>query len=65
MPKNNVTMLGVDNYDNQETIRFKKHATGLQLISDDIGVQTGQTPRKVIWAKARARLYHYEPEKEK
>jgi polyhydroxyalkanoate synthase subunit PhaC len=65
MPRNNVTLLSVDNCDNPETIRFKKYATGLQLISDGPGIQTGQTPRKVIWTKGRARLHHYEPEKDK
>jgi len=65
MPTNNVKLLGVDDYDNPETIHFKKYATGLQLISDGTRVQTGQTPRKVVWAKGRARLHHYEPEKDK
>jgi polyhydroxyalkanoate synthase len=65
MFRNNVKLLGVGDYDNPETIRFKKYASGLQLISDGTGIEVGQTPRKVIWAKGRARLHHYEPEKEK
>jgi polyhydroxyalkanoate synthase subunit PhaC len=63
--RNNVKLLGVDDYDNPETIRFKKYATGLQLISDGTRIQVGQTPGKVIWAKGRARLHRYEPEKDK
>jgi polyhydroxyalkanoate synthase len=59
------TPFGVDSYDNPETIRFKKYATGLQLTLQGAGIETGQTPREVVWAKDKARLYHYEPEKPK
>jgi polyhydroxyalkanoate synthase len=57
--------LGVDSYDNPETIRFKKYATGLQLILQESRIETGQSPKEVVWAKGKAKLYHYEPEKEK
>jgi polyhydroxyalkanoate synthase len=59
------TLLGVDDYDNPETIRFKKYATGLHLILHGTGIETGQTPKENVWAKDKARLYRYEPEKPK
>jgi polyhydroxyalkanoate synthase subunit PhaC len=58
-------LLGVDDYDNPETVRFKKYAMGLQLILPETGIQTGQTPKEVVWTGGKARLYHYEPEKQK
>ena len=64
MPRNNVTLLGVDNYDNPETIRFKKYAMGLHLISDAGRVRTGQTPGEVVWARGTSRLHHYGPRKD-
>jgi polyhydroxyalkanoate synthase len=57
------TLLGVDDYDKPETIRFKKYATGLQLILQGTGIETGQTPKEIVWAKDKARLYRNEPEK--
>jgi polyhydroxyalkanoate synthase len=59
------TPLGVHDYDNPETIRFKKYATGLQLILQGTRIETGQTPKVVVWTRRKARLYRYEPEKEK
>ena len=59
------TPLAVGDYDNPETIRFKKYATGLQLILQGTGIETGQTPREMVWAKGKARLYHYKPERQK
>ena len=59
------TLLGVHDYDNPETIRFKKYATGLQLVLQGTGIETGQTPREVVWRRGKATLYRYEPEKEK
>jgi len=65
MLKKSVAPPGVDDYDNPETIRSKKYATGLQLLSESYAIKTGQTPKEVVWAKGRARLHHYEPEKDK
>jgi polyhydroxyalkanoate synthase len=66
MPKKSAMPLGVDDYDNPETIRFKKYATGLQLLSEGYGIKTGQTPKEVVWAKGKAKLYrYYKLEKEK
>jgi polyhydroxyalkanoate synthase len=59
------TLFGVDSYDNPEAIRFKKYAMGLQLTLQGSGIETGQTPKAVVWAKGKARLYHYEPERPK
>ncbi len=56
---------GVDGYDNPETIRFKKYATGAHLVLQGTEVQTGQTPKEVVWQKDKARLYRYEPDAEK
>jgi polyhydroxyalkanoate synthase len=59
------TPLGVHDYDNPETIRFKKYATGLQLILQGTGIETGRTPKEVVWTRGKARLYRCEPEKPK
>ncbi len=56
---------GVDSYDNPETIRFKKYATGAHIVLRGTEVRTGQTPREVAWQKDKARLYRYEPDAEK
>jgi polyhydroxyalkanoate synthase len=56
-------LLGVDDYDNPETIRFRKYAMGLQLVLQQTGIETGQTPKEVVWTKNKATLYRYEPEK--
>src|SRR5919202_283516 len=52
---------GVDGYDNPETIRFKKYATGAHIVLQEAPVQTGQTPKEVVWQKGKAKLYRYEP----
>ncbi len=57
--------IGVDDIDNPETIRLKKYATGAHLLLEEDPVETGQTPREVVWTKNKARLYRYEPEREK
>ena len=54
----------IDSYDNPETIRFKKYATGAHLILWGTQVETGQTPKEVVWEEDKAKLYRYEPEKE-
>jgi polyhydroxyalkanoate synthase len=59
------TLLGVDDYDNPETVRFKKYATGLQLVLQGTGIETGQTPKEIVWSRGKARLYRYEPEEPK
>ena len=59
------TPFEISSYDNPETIRFKKYATGPQLILQGTGMETGRTPTEVVWARGKARLYHYKPEKQK
>jgi poly[(R)-3-hydroxyalkanoate] polymerase subunit PhaC len=47
------------NYDGPETIRSRKYATGTHVLLQEIGVQTGVTPREVVWSRNKARLYRY------
>lgn len=44
---------------------FEKCQEGIQIALDSVHVPTGQTPKEVIWTKNKARLYHYEPAREK
>ena len=57
--------LTVDDYDNPETIRFKKYATGPQLILRGTGIETGRTPKETVWARGKARLYRYRDPRER
>ena len=59
------TPLAVDDYDNPETIRFKKYATRLQLILQGTGIETDQTPKETVWARGKAKLYRYRPQKKR
>ncbi len=56
---------GVDSYDNPETVRFRKYATGAHVVLQGTQVETGQTPKEVVWEKDKAKLYRYEPAAEK
>ncbi len=57
--------LDVEDHDNPETVRLKKYATGAHLLLKEDPIETGKTPREVVWTKNKIRLYRYEPEKEK
>jgi polyhydroxyalkanoate synthase len=46
-------------YDGPETIRIRKYATGTHIMLEELGVETGATPRDMVWSKNRARLYRY------
>jgi polyhydroxyalkanoate synthase subunit PhaC len=59
------TPFEISSYDNPETIRFRKYATGTHLVVHGTEVQTGLTPKEEVWRKGEARLYHYEPACEK
>jgi polyhydroxyalkanoate synthase len=59
------TPFEIGDYDNPETIRFRKYATGTHILLREAPPETGQTPREEVWAKGKARLYRYEPEKRK
>ncbi len=47
----------------QDTL--EKHAEGTRLMSEEPRAPTGQTPKELVWAKNKARLYRYEPHAEK
>ena len=53
--------LGLSDYDGPETIRMRKYATGTHVLLEEIGVETGATPREVVWTKNKAKLYRYPP----
>ena len=55
----------ISNYDNPETIRFRKYATGTHLVVHGTDVETGLTPKEMVWQRGEARLYQYEPACEK
>jgi polyhydroxyalkanoate synthase len=44
---------------------FEKYQVGMQMMLDSAHIQTGQTPKEVIWTKNKARLYHFVPVCEK
>ncbi len=51
---------GVVNSDGPETIRARKYATGTHVLLQKIAVETGVTPREVVWRNNKARLYRYQ-----
>jgi polyhydroxyalkanoate synthase len=55
----------ISSYDNPESIRIRKYITGTQFVLEGADVETGRTPKESIWTKNKAKLYHYEPEKDK
>src|SRR5258708_8742365 len=40
---------------------FKKNRMGIPLILEGAEIETGRTPKEVIWTKNKAKLYHYVP----
>jgi polyhydroxyalkanoate synthase subunit PhaC len=59
------TPFDISSYDNPESIRFRKYATGTHLIVHGTEVEAGLTPKETVWQRGEARLYHYEPSREK
>jgi polyhydroxyalkanoate synthase len=55
----------ISSYDNPETIRFRKYATGTHLIVHGAQIETAPTPKEVLWQRGEAKVYHYEPTQEK
>ena len=55
----------ISNYDNPETIRFRKYATGTHLVVHGTEVETGLTPKEVVWQRGKAKLFHYESTRKK
>lgn len=51
--------LGINDYDDPVTIRARKYATGTHVLLEEIGVETGVTPREVVWSRGKAELYRY------
>ena len=50
---------GIVDSDGPETIRMRKYATCTHVLLAEIGVETGATPRQVVWSNNKARLYRY------
>ena len=44
---------------------FDKYAKGARILVEGAKTNTGQTPKEVVWSKNKAKLYHYEPGREK
>ncbi len=42
---------GIVDYDGPETIRMRKYVTGTHVLLEEIGVETGATPKEVVWTK--------------
>lgn len=49
--------------DMESTLR--KYKTGMQIMFDGAKAETARTPKEVIWTKNKAKLYRYEPSREK
>src|SRR5215218_2118247 len=59
------TPFEISSYDNPETIRFRKYATGTHLVVHGTEIETGLTPKEMLWQRGEAKLYHYEPTQQK
>jgi polyhydroxyalkanoate synthase len=44
---------------------LKKLKMGLRIMLEGAKIETGQTPKEVIWTKNKAKLYRYEPTRKK
>jgi polyhydroxyalkanoate synthase len=44
---------------------MQKYRTGMDIIFEGAKATTGRTPKEVVWSKNKAKLYRYEPAKEK
>src|SRR4051794_40240579 len=55
------TPFEISNYDNPETIRFRKYATGTHLVLQGAQIEAGLTPKEMLWQRGEAKLYHYKP----
>jgi polyhydroxyalkanoate synthase subunit PhaC len=50
---------GICDYDGPETVRLRKYVTGTHVLLEKIGVETGATPREVVWTTNKAKLFRY------
>jgi polyhydroxyalkanoate synthase len=44
---------------------FDKYNRGMRIVVEGAQADTGQTPNATVWTKNKAKLYRYEPEKDK
>ena len=44
---------------------FDKYSAGMRVIVEGAQIDTGQTPKEMVWSKNKAKLYRYETEAEK
>jgi polyhydroxyalkanoate synthase len=44
---------------------FDKYSQGMRIVMEGAQADTGQTPKEVVWTKNKAKLYRYQPSKEK
>ena len=51
--------LKLNDYDDPVTIRARKYATGTHVLVNEIEVETGATPKEVVWQDGKASLYRY------
>ena len=58
-PRIGSSRYGIADRDGPETIRMRKYATGTHVLLEELGIVTGATPREVVWAENKARLYRY------
>ncbi|CAN5558298.1 MAG: alpha/beta fold hydrolase [Actinomycetota bacterium] len=59
MSAENLGIFGISDYDGPETIRSRKYATGTHVLLREVEVETGATPKEVVWENGKARLYRY------
>lgn len=54
----------IHSWDNPESVRFRKYVTGAHLFLRMFDVETGRTPKELVWEKnGQARLYRYAGER--
>jgi polyhydroxyalkanoate synthase len=54
----NVIPKDVDNF-------FDRYNAGMRILLEGAQADTGRTPKEVVWTKNKAKLYRYEPHREK
>jgi hypothetical protein len=45
----------ISSYDNPETIRFRKYATGTHLVVHGPGVEADLTPKEAVWQRGETK----------
>lgn len=49
----------VHQWDNPGTLRLRKYATGSDVLAEFLDLPVESTPRQLVWARDKARLYRY------